>query len=334
MYNELDSIYENMYEYYINDYIIFEGILRKDYLECIGILNENTVTNFFKSIWEKILKILKTVKEKIFGKKNKDNDTSTDNKDETVTIKGNKLSVAELLKKYENFSSNDKDKLKNLKVSGHRALPDNEISIFKKVTGIIDYYTDSIEKLFPPESFVNNIDQNLKICEEINNIDIREKKKEIKQLIYNSKFSSNDIEYPFRTVPDMRTFLYITDQCIKEGENLLKEYREYLPRFIQSTEAYIRKITNMRDNVDSDTYKKQIFACTKLLKTLNIISNILIYSYETLNNYNNKVRKQYIKLLVTAINHIEKTQYNVDESYISDEYNDILSEATLYELGL
>ena len=54
---ELDSIYEEVLNYHINDYIIFEASLRRDYYEISGILNEDGNKNFLKTIWEKILKI-------------------------------------------------------------------------------------------------------------------------------------------------------------------------------------------------------------------------------------------------------------------------------------
>ena len=52
---ELDSIYEEVLNYHINDYIIFEASLRRDYYEVNGILTEDGNKNFLKTIWEKIL---------------------------------------------------------------------------------------------------------------------------------------------------------------------------------------------------------------------------------------------------------------------------------------
>ena len=62
---ELDSIYEEVLNYHINDYIIFEASLRRDYYEVNGILNEDGNKNFLKTIWEKILDFIKKAKVRV-----------------------------------------------------------------------------------------------------------------------------------------------------------------------------------------------------------------------------------------------------------------------------
>ena len=52
-------------ESYANDYTIFEATLKRDFYEATGILNEEGDQNFFQKIWDKILHVLKTIKEKV-----------------------------------------------------------------------------------------------------------------------------------------------------------------------------------------------------------------------------------------------------------------------------
>ena len=62
---ELDSIYEGLVEYYINDYTIFEGILKRDFLEATGLLTEEAEKNLFQKIWNGIKKIFKIIIDKL-----------------------------------------------------------------------------------------------------------------------------------------------------------------------------------------------------------------------------------------------------------------------------
>lgn len=62
---EADSIYEGLYEYYVNDYIVFENILKRDYLEITGVLTEADNRNFLQKFWDKIIQLIETMKQKI-----------------------------------------------------------------------------------------------------------------------------------------------------------------------------------------------------------------------------------------------------------------------------
>lgn len=62
---ETDSIYEGLYEYYVNDYIVFENILKRDYLEITGVLTEADNRNFLQKFWDKIIQLIETMKQKI-----------------------------------------------------------------------------------------------------------------------------------------------------------------------------------------------------------------------------------------------------------------------------
>ena len=62
---ELDSIYEELVNYYINDYAIFETVLKRDFLEVTGVLTEGAVSDFAEMIWEGIKKIFKFIVDKL-----------------------------------------------------------------------------------------------------------------------------------------------------------------------------------------------------------------------------------------------------------------------------
>ena len=62
----MDSIYEELLDFYIDDYIIFENTLQRDYYELTNVFNEDANNrNFLQKIWDHILKLFKMIKEKI-----------------------------------------------------------------------------------------------------------------------------------------------------------------------------------------------------------------------------------------------------------------------------
>ena len=62
---ELDSVFDGLLESYMNDYYIFETVLRQDYYEVSGLLTEASIKNFLVSIWEKIVQAFNWIKNKI-----------------------------------------------------------------------------------------------------------------------------------------------------------------------------------------------------------------------------------------------------------------------------
>lgn len=65
---ELDSIYEGLVEYHINDMIMFEGFLKRDFLEVTGVLTEKGNDNFLKKLLMKILYKINTIIHRIRNK--------------------------------------------------------------------------------------------------------------------------------------------------------------------------------------------------------------------------------------------------------------------------
>ena len=62
---ELDSVFDGLLESYMNDYYIFETVLRQDYYELSGILTEASIKNILVNIWEKIVQAFNWIKNKI-----------------------------------------------------------------------------------------------------------------------------------------------------------------------------------------------------------------------------------------------------------------------------
>lgn len=87
---ELDSIYEGLYEYYVNDYIVFENILKRDYLEITGVLTEADNRNFLQKFWDKIIQLIETMKQKISILIDKVTIKMDENKIKSLTKKLNK----------------------------------------------------------------------------------------------------------------------------------------------------------------------------------------------------------------------------------------------------
>ena len=87
---EADSIYEGLYEYYVNDYIVFENILKRDYLEIAGVLTEADNRNFLQRFWDKIIQLIETIKQKVSVLIDKVTIKIDENKIKSLTKKLNK----------------------------------------------------------------------------------------------------------------------------------------------------------------------------------------------------------------------------------------------------
>ena len=64
---DIDDSMDLVIESYINDYTIFEAVLRRDFMEATGILSEAADDNFLVRMWNKILEFIEMIKKKIIG---------------------------------------------------------------------------------------------------------------------------------------------------------------------------------------------------------------------------------------------------------------------------
>ena len=346
---ELDSIYENVYDYYINDYIIFEGILRRDFLEVNGILTEASTKNFLKNIWERILKAFKWLKDRIkelidkIFKRNKeeDNSDSDDSKEETIR---------EMVKKLNRH--NDKDKLKDLKVSGFRARSKIDNDCLRDFIKDYDSYIFFIgPSLFVAEGtpriskYKHIISDKKKEIDNILNKDISNDLKQFKQDLYNSFFKNNDIEYPFKN--NKINFDYCFARYYPTyRDNKLTEFKKDIEKYEKEINNFLEKVNTgnaipdddlfASDEKNQQNYEKDVQYVQKgfadMLQALQISSRALIGAYSCQFKCEKMARKQYIKLLKTAINYLEGNNQSSSNESADIDYINALSEATIYEL--
>ena len=152
---ELDSIYEEVLNYHINDYIIFEETLKRDYYEVSGILNEDGNKNFIQKIWAGIKKIFKIIADKLKELLNKF----------LATISRIKASV--FVKKYKKYYEKENGELIDFKYEKGFYKYKHSGSIAVKDFVPIDHYKNSEEIKASTEKFKLTKDLNSYIHDEI-----------------------------------------------------------------------------------------------------------------------------------------------------------------------
>lgn len=135
---ELDSIYEGLVEYYVEDRIIFEGFLKRDFMEVTGVLTEAEDRNFLQKIWDKVIQIVTSIGRKI--------SVILD----TVTIKLDERKLKKLMDKFEKLEergSYESVSYKSMKYNKYYIINKNPLdNIISEVEKEI-YTMDAIYKL-------------------------------------------------------------------------------------------------------------------------------------------------------------------------------------------
>lgn len=253
--SELDSIYEEILNYHVNDYIIFEETLKRDYYEVNGILTESNNKNFLQKIWISIKKVFKIIKDKLKELLNRFLSVIT-------RIKANNL-----IKKYKKYY--DKE--------------NGEFEYFKYEKGFNKYKMDK-DNIFSiiPSKNIDNFKNNDDITKNIEKIKLD--LKDISNTIHNELIDDKKSIYPFKDNKELKK--EIIDDINKFAnyrkiENYIRNSIKDVEKCEKETE---KKIDNIKENnEDLNKYKKYL----EYLNTFKsyLINSIKIYCKEYLNIY-------------------------------------------------
>ena len=362
------NIYDGVLESYINDYTIFEATLRRDFLEVNGVLTEAGDKNFFKSIWGKIVafcgKIRQWIKNVIERFKNAViafKETQFKQKLNSYMPYFKDSKADELLKDF--TISGYKFKTVNAKTMEY-AVKMGENIAEKYVVPLMEdpLFNKSMKDL--TEDDINKINNKIK------EISIEDIAKEFHGAIY----SETDIEKPFKEQSYLKEELIrlVEISSLMSLGNMDKKFEGFLNLFNKNIDnlsknanklidEYANNMKNYGQEVDDDSIEETKAVAQQIIKFLPPLQSKCNTILTLVYNEMVKETKEYIRVYLAAGKYLksklkkggnstedkkvdnknntpnndkkEETS-NKEESYISNEYNNVLAEATMYELGL
>ena len=333
---ELESVYENEFNYYINDYIIFEATLRRDFLECLGILTEDGDKNFLQKIWDKIKEVMKNFVDKLKR-------LIESFRQAIAAFKHDRAQA--LLEHYKPYFDKGKDKLKDFTIKKFRL----NLEAIDELDKIFDKYNDDALDINKINS--DSSEEAIKAAiEKLDNIKTEDLKNEINKTLY----SEQDITNPFAS--NINGMVADLVNIISEKVEDIYEIKE-TKRNCEATNKELIKVSKKSikdfkkdDKMDKDAKEKAIKQAQTYLQYLNKCQKVTINLTSLCLNAVSKYTKEATRLYVAAGKYLKKelakkdapakedkpAEDNKEEaqnaSYISTEYNDIVSEAVAYEL--
>ena len=326
---ELDSIYEEVLNYHINDYIIFEASLRRDYYEVNGILNEDGNKNFLKTIWEKILDFIKKAKVKVVEFFKNIRNKLFYNKERTKKIWG----------KYIEYYDDDKadELLKDFTI--------NNFKPFNSINYILDFdklfTSDPIHRMYGHNDTYKYTDDDIKELENLVN-----NTKEIREKIHDKIWiKDKKITQPFKEDPKLKKSIHyivfegiegVEDYCIKRE----KEYKEDLKEREKEVKERLKKYEDKNSKLNPDdylysTYDKIIKEYQNDLKALPLLETLLFKEITIIISEFKDLFVASIKLYIAGGKYLQKKlKSSKNESYIDMDYINAVTEAEIYELEL
>ena len=335
MYNELDSIYESLYEYYINDYIIFEGVLRRDYMECIGILNEDGNKNFLQKMWEQIKKAFIKLRDKI-------KELFTKIKDKMLY---NDKRVKKIYYTYKEYYDKENGKLNEFTMKNFKPFnmsvytPDSKCQtiihdMFKSITGgsfdaMLTYNTE--DKYNSLKSKMDNIDG-------------------IKKEIHDKLWLDKKVEYPFK---ENKMKENMKENVQNSLSNIYKVCKDLEKRFLQNIESVSKDTEKEIDNYlkinDDKSFDDAIKKLQTRLKIVQISEKMVIIITNTcidefMNIFRESLRLyvaggKYLKKTIKIVGNAEENDKNEKESSKksgnnNDEFKDVRNKYSAVEKGI
>ena len=315
---ELDSIYEELVNYHINDYAIFEATLKRDFMEATGLLTEEADVNFLQKIWDTIIALINNVKNKVISLV------------DSFIIKMNNNKSD----KYEKMIEDNRDLLNKTDFSDFTCdfkgirwskVDENGKNRFEELCGnflsqlnwsIEDLRTDDIDKL------VKGYKDSIKYNKEID-------KNYYNEFIKDFKGCKLAKEW---TQPD--TLLEI----VKRPARDLEVYRKYKLEVLKHFERLQKEVTVIKRKAKKDKNDEELKFAKKAHKALSLVLRDNINSFKLINRLITIEFKGGIKLTSSAISYAKKQNSESSEksqnaSYLFDiDYINALSEAEIYEL--
>ena len=253
---ELDSVFDGLLESYMNDYYIFETVLRQDYYEVSGLLTEASIKNFLVSIWEKIVQAFNWIKNKI----NEIIDKYIKKKDEKESNFYNAL-----ISRFTILWGIDRKE-------GYKYLPNFEYAGFHKIKGVINAnskYIKDLDSMIKKLSFNNMDKKGMEMAIE----NLPKDMKEVFKGIHDSIWESETTDKPFEKdtentvetmvnilkgkVSDARAMKILQKTIEKSISDKEKEAKKMLKKFEQDVKKNrnpgYKDLGGERDNTSSNS---------------------------------------------------------------------------------
>lgn len=359
------EVYDGVLESYMNDYIIFEATLRRDFLEVNGVLTEGKAGDFFKNIWEKIKafcgKIKQTIKniverfkmaigafketafkQKIAAYMPYYKDPKADEVLKDCTVKGYKFKIvnANLLENAYNVG----------------------INIFEK-----HFVPIAQNPIWQKDPTTLTDDDIKKIADLLNNVPIEDIAKQLHDILY----SETAIEKPFKeqkylkealmtvaTIGSLITF----NGMDRKIQSFLKNFDGNIDKLVKNSDKMIKQFSDLNDKFDKpitdeemEHFKIVVPQILKLLPQIQAKANSIMTMI-----YNELVKetKEFFRIYFVAGKYLKanlkkaskkteekkedkkeeenKEATSKEESYITTDldYINAVAEAEMYELGL
>ena len=313
-------------ESYVNDFIVFESILERDMLECIGVLTENSSDdNILTKLWEGILNIIRRFKEKI------------NTVIEAICDKIDKVK-SDYYEKQIKKTESEFDKadlsgftIKNLKLFNYEEFEKNKNveTALDKVLGL------DMEKLKgqPIEAITLMKNKDFAVYKNI--------KSSLHDVIWNKVNSVN----PFKDNSELKTTIKtILKERAKENTTIKRSKKKILAHLDKQESIAKRMLKEAKKEKNVDKSKKEYdvaFAreCNSLINEARRVSVALINS--VLSEYKSivstsaglyKAASKYAKK--QSKDNQNKEDQSLEDHYIDTDYLSAIKEATEYEFNI
>ena len=306
-------------ESYINDYTIFEAVLKRDFLEATDMLTESSEKSFLRGLWEKVLNLIDAIKKKVM-----DIIRSFVNKLDEIK----KNQAKKLVDKYKRFFEKDKNNdINEFTMSGFnfKLEKGGDTKIANNIIAKIS--TDIRDMMKPVQSMSKTDIQNCldELDKQARNA--KDNKKDYKELFFDP---DDDDENPFKTIgaDTIKNFiLRKTDDC-RTIKNLKKSISGDIDVLKRQAKNYMQsadRSTNMDSSADKERRSEEINKAQLYLRLMNGLQSKL----STMVSFSLKMigqgYKQCVKAWTQAGKFLEGKQKDNDE--------DTKNESTSYLFG-
>lgn len=312
---ELDSIYDNILESYINDYTIFEAVLRRDYYQSTGLLTEEADRNFVQVMWDKLIELINAAKHKVISIVD-----SVINKSHDKTLEKYKKMVEdnkELLNKtdFSNFTCDFKSIDWSKDEDGNNSFK-NLCDTFSVQLNwsINDLRTRDIDDII--KTYTDSVKDGKKINEDF-----------YKKFVIDHKGSKLSAEWvkPENLIKDLNGMV-----------DHLKYFREYKLKVLKHFESLQKEVTQLKRDAKKSKNDEELKFANKAHKAFSIVLKDILGTFKIINRLITTDMKGQIKLIKSAVSFAkEQNKKSQNASYLYDiDYINAVTEAEIYELEL
>ena len=226
---------EELVNYYINDYTIFEATLKRDFYEVTGLLTEEAEGNFFQKIWQSIVNFFQKFKESL----SKFIDSFVESIDKITQF----ADLVKLGKFMGLYGSEYRDKLKDLKFKGYKTF---------KLPGVTS--------LKQSVSSVNSLTYDLSREEMEKRIQKIPDPKKVKEDVHKRAWGDKEIEYPFRedetTMDKIMQVMQNRVTLVRDIKNVKKEFITAIDKKKKEAEKILKQ--SKKDFKNNKNNKSQV----------------------------------------------------------------------------